>query len=310
MTTRNVRHLLTAILVAVISSCGTDSPTEPITPPPPGVVAMTVTTGDTILTEGGSINSLRVLAERSDKSTMDVTTSSEVVWASSDVSLATVSSTGVVKALKPGSVLITATYKSVSGSIRIYIRPDGTPWDQLPWLSESGKDRVDIMTRGTFGRIRRFPDRAFPLKTWVEEGIGRRNVEATDSLWREHTKDAITHTVVSDSSDTKVFIMLDSNIVLPECGRNAVWVRGDEIVKVEIRISTRLECFNGDRDLIMRAIIAHEIGHGVVSLDHTPLRVDIMSPKPMWGLVSPSTSEVAIWTHLPKVQPGTKPIRP
>lgn len=75
--------------------------------------AIGCTTSGANLTSGTSVQ-LVATATLSDNTTKDVSTAA--TWASSNTNVATVSSTGVVTAVSPGSANITATYQGVTSS--------------------------------------------------------------------------------------------------------------------------------------------------------------------------------------------------
>jgi uncharacterized protein YjdB len=65
----------------------------------------------------GATSQFKATATMSDNTTLDVT--SLASWASSDATIATVSSTGAVTAVAAGAVNVTATYQSVTGTDQI-----------------------------------------------------------------------------------------------------------------------------------------------------------------------------------------------
>jgi len=67
----------------------------------------------------GSTEQLAALGTFSDNSTQTITT--QVTWQSSDATIASVSTTGLLTALKPGSVTITASVGTVSGTLSVAV---------------------------------------------------------------------------------------------------------------------------------------------------------------------------------------------
>ena len=103
---RSVSVAAMAVLLAVgAAACGS-SPTVPAT-----VTTVAVTGSVPVV---GSSSQFTATATMSNGTTLDVTSSS--TWSSSDSSIATVSTSGVVTAVAEGSTSIQATYLSVSGT--------------------------------------------------------------------------------------------------------------------------------------------------------------------------------------------------
>jgi hypothetical protein len=102
------------VCAAMFSGCGstTQAPTAP--------TASTVTS---IAVTAATVNSaafqLKAMASLADGSVRDVTTSAS--WTSSNLAVATVSSTGVVAVLANGDVEFRATYQSTTGSLRMLV---------------------------------------------------------------------------------------------------------------------------------------------------------------------------------------------
>jgi len=80
--------------------------------------------GNLPLTAIGQTNALTAIARFADASTKDVTT--EATWTSSDVSVATVSSSGVVTATGLGKATIQAGYLNRNGFTTVQVSPPGT----------------------------------------------------------------------------------------------------------------------------------------------------------------------------------------
>ena len=94
------------------SPTATPTPTPTPSANPAGTTTVTVTAEtDTLYTTGTTVCTAKVSTNGQDVSSPSVT------WSSSDTSLATVGSDGKVTAVKEGSVTITASYKTSSGTI-------------------------------------------------------------------------------------------------------------------------------------------------------------------------------------------------
>jgi len=88
-------------------------------PPPPPLSSIGVSpAGQTIVT--GATLQLTAIGTYSNLSTEDL--SSQVAWSSSNTSVATVGSTGLVTALTPGSTTIRATLSGVTGSVTLTVQ--------------------------------------------------------------------------------------------------------------------------------------------------------------------------------------------
>ena len=68
----------------------------------------------------GHTSQLKAIAQMSDGSAKDVT-SDTTGWTSSDVAIATVSSTGLVTGVASGSVTVTATYQGFTGAVPLIV---------------------------------------------------------------------------------------------------------------------------------------------------------------------------------------------
>jgi len=72
-----------------------------------------------IFLEAGETEYLVIIANYWDSTTMDVT--NEAIYSSSDDTVAKVSTSGLIEAIRPGDVTITVTYKNCSSSINITV---------------------------------------------------------------------------------------------------------------------------------------------------------------------------------------------
>lgn len=107
----------TAFLAAVIflfAACGGDGPTKTA-----AVETVTVSAASTSLVAGGTVQLQVTLSDASGKQL----SGREVAWSTSNASLATVSAQGLVTAVNAGSVRITATSETKTGSVNLTIAP-------------------------------------------------------------------------------------------------------------------------------------------------------------------------------------------
>jgi hypothetical protein len=121
-----VREALVVLLTVAMFACGGGSqpaptqPTVPPTPVPPPVTVSSVVVGvagqlPAVLAPGDKLQ-LFAQATNSDGTTTDATNTA--IWQSSNPTLATVSSGGLLTAFAEGALDVTATYQNRSGSIR------------------------------------------------------------------------------------------------------------------------------------------------------------------------------------------------
>ena len=113
MRAQRIGWIAVAVAVGGLTIACSNSSTSPST-------VSSVTVSGAAPTVGSAVQ-FTATASLSDGTTQDVT--SLATWQSSDSSEATVSSTGVVTAIAPGSVSVTATYQSVTGTDQITIAP-------------------------------------------------------------------------------------------------------------------------------------------------------------------------------------------
>jgi len=119
----HIRRVAAPLLLFLAGACGSSAPPAAPTTPTVSVVSIQVGVpgnGSAALTPGET-RQLFALATQSDGTTADVT--NVATWQSSNPNLATVSPAGVVTAAAQGALDVTATYKSVKGSLRVDISP-------------------------------------------------------------------------------------------------------------------------------------------------------------------------------------------
>lgn len=118
-TTKTYRYHIIGSLLAIagfVAACGNSSnPTAPTTVIAGTVTAVTVTSQS----QTSSSIQLKAMARMSDGSERDVT--GVATWQSSNASLATVSSTGLVSVFGRGELDIRSTYQNVSGTLHLLV---------------------------------------------------------------------------------------------------------------------------------------------------------------------------------------------
>ncbi len=133
-------------ILTFVAACGAGSPTQPTapTPTPSQTVSSVSVTGSTPAV--GAISQFSATATLSDGTTQNVT--GQAGWQSSNQSVATVSSGGVVSAIAPGETDITATFQSVSGKTHLTVPISLSPAATLPELIQLFIYRAEV------GRVR------------------------------------------------------------------------------------------------------------------------------------------------------------
>lgn len=118
LSARSLAPLIALVTLAACSGGGDSTPTTPNTPSPPTAVAsVSVTLGSPQLVVGG--NAVATAETRS--STGASLTGRALSWTSSNPSVASVSSTGAITALTPGTTSIVATSEGQSGSATLTV---------------------------------------------------------------------------------------------------------------------------------------------------------------------------------------------
>jgi len=100
------------------------------------LLSITVTPGNASIVNGTTVQ-MTATGTYSDNSTLDLTT--QVIWSSSDNTKATVSSTGLVTAIAPGSTTFTATSGNISGSTQANVFQPST--SSPDWVTFQGDAR-------------------------------------------------------------------------------------------------------------------------------------------------------------------------
>jgi hypothetical protein len=116
---RSVRPIAAALLPIVFLSCGGDiSPPKPTTPPATPA-SITVSPPSVALASGSSISLTATVRDQNGAAMTGVTVS----WTSSDPSVATISSQGVIVAARAGQSTVTAQTGSISAQIAVTVVP-------------------------------------------------------------------------------------------------------------------------------------------------------------------------------------------
>jgi len=116
-----------AIAAAMLVACGTKgngapaNPTTPTTPTPVGVRAIVVTSAPASQTT----YQMTARAQMTDGTSLDVTTASQ--WMTSDASVATVASSGVLTVLRAGHIYVRANYQNTAGVLDMTVNVPQPP---------------------------------------------------------------------------------------------------------------------------------------------------------------------------------------
>lgn len=135
---------LACVIAVAFARCGgggTSSTSTPATPTPT-VTGITIT-GPSTPTKPDDTAQFTATAVLSDGTTQTATT--QATWQSSNTTVATVSSSGMVTALAAGETDIRATYQSVTGSMHLTVSDPAPPGGPLPGL-DCGVERWPVKT--------------------------------------------------------------------------------------------------------------------------------------------------------------------
>jgi hypothetical protein len=124
---RLVSRSFLLVLLAALSACGDDRPPNAPTPPASVTVVAVEIEGPSQrdLGAAGQTLQLRALASLSDGSRSDVT--NDAAWTVADARVLSVSSRGLVTAIRDGSTSVTATYRERAGSTGLRVAEELGP---------------------------------------------------------------------------------------------------------------------------------------------------------------------------------------
>ena len=286
-----------AMFALLVSGCGGGGdPVSPIGPPPvivppvATVIAVTIS-GQTAVLVGVPLP-LRAIARFSDGSEKDVTM--EATWSSTDGLVRLVP--GQLTAYAPGNVFVQARFGGMVGAINLIVAyPAPVSWSSLPYLSEEGKAWVKAHNLNSLGMVTRWKD---TIKVWAQPALLQKAREGL-APWQEQMKDLLTIVFVADSSTANVVSVYDSLFtdfngsgVYP-CGAFSYTVQENNgIMTGLVRVRP------GVCDT--KTTLAHEYGHMLGLLGHTPPATDVLSPGGVWSNppISALMKEVSRWLYL------------
>jgi len=305
----NSTYFVVILALACSAACGNDhpsitqpSPTQPPTTPSATLTSTSVTGVTPMMT--GTATQFHNIARYSDGTTRDVT--SESNWSSSAPPFATVDAAGIVTAIKPGDLQINASYQNTNGSMRISVMPPaGTPWSQLPPLSQAAKDFIVAFNIDKYGAVTRWTDSS--ISVYADPGFPRQSVVDATQLWTSTSGGKLVFTITDNQASARIVLTFSNNLP-PEaiCG-----VEGPSMTSISNFVITSghgeyrntQACAGGDQ---WKVGLAHGIGHILGLGGHTAPSTDLMSSAgPFWQMSS-LLSEIINWLY--SVPPGTRPI--
>jgi len=220
MAARRSRRALSVLLLLLESCGGGRNPVAPTPPATPTVVSVGIAGDASNLTVGSSVQ-LQALATLSDGSTQNVT--SQATWESSNVSVATVTASGILTAVGSGSAEIRASYQQRTGTREINVVPGaglrcGFERWSVKTLSDPEASRVDL-SQVTFTTVRALnefashcnggPDRrTYPEEFRVFEVVGRITYVKLED-------DRDYHVAVADPQDPSFTVITE--VADPQC---------------------------------------------------------------------------------------------
>ena len=146
-----MRFLRWSVLVAVSLGIACHSSTSPTTTTTTTATTATTTynlsvTGTSILTGLRQRSQLTAMITNDDGTTQDVTNSS--TWLSSDTSVATVTSNGVVTTIAPGATHFTAVYQTTTQGFDIAVAPITTTFTGTLQSSDNQNGTFTVVVHG------------------------------------------------------------------------------------------------------------------------------------------------------------------
>ncbi len=292
------RRVTTAIAVItnlVLTACGGSDggPVSPVvvTPPTPVFVSLLFDCGaDTTMTPGAY---RLCTAEELWSDGHKVVVTGTANWsATGPVTVVP----GKVTAMGPGEATVTVTHAGKTATVKLVVKPDGTPWSELPPISAEAKALVKENLIS--GRLVRWSDKDYINRgVWLDPEMKRRGMADVLGFWGL--------TEEPDSAKALRLAVFDSSITNSSvCGGADFFISTNTIIRVVLRVATRAECSGGDDK--GRNTLIHELGHSEGLFSHTPGCDDIMGSPCYKMEKSPLLLEYLDFIR--KVAPGKKPI--
>lgn len=271
---RRLTAALAVVASLVLTACGGGGDggggiTQPPTLPVVTLTTITIQGNTTDLVEGSQYDFTAVCLY-SDLSQRDCTFS--VSWTASGP--VTTVAPGKVRAMGAGSGELTVSMDGKNGTVKVTVKPDGTPWDSLPVKlteHEKGVVRDSVLMNGMFLR-----SMADTVRVWISPSLpdGRASIDSANVRWREIGKGRKVPFFLShpDSATADVpvyfFPPMDSDIRrCAQAGPSRLNASNDAVTAGYVQVSTRVGCTNWFYNTL-----AHELGHAVLGFNrrHIP----------------------------------------
>lgn len=273
-----------AMLTATYSGVSSTPVKVTVVPPAPTPSLLTVSPQSPV-TIGSPPIQYQAVEKFSDGTLKDV--SFTATWSSSDASVATITTSGQLTALKAGTVTIRASKDGLKDSTSLTVLPAppvGVPWSQFGQISDGAKALVqagnlDFNINGkTKGAIFHWLNGSV-IKVYADPGFRMEDVLTMENFWSARVD--VTYQNVSTPAEADVVFTFDSSITDPNIcgGEGPDSVVNNRIVHGHGRYSPRQECLlpNGSAMLLLTHGMGHILG---LEAHTTPAGTDIMSSPP------------------------------
>ncbi|MBK8002441.1 MAG: matrixin family metalloprotease [Gemmatimonadetes bacterium] len=196
--------------------------------------------------------------------------------------------------------------------------PSPEPYDfELIQAYDSAGFRVDTLPF-------HWPQGMVPLKIWVENSAGLPgHVSAAIALWRDAFRQGEWNAVLTTDSTVADIIVRRLPIAAP-MGRPAIRLAAQGLfcegvtlidtvgTRFELRVPVQVRVYDlpaaPDPAACLAQVTAHELGHALGILQHSPFDEDLMYAVPT--ATAPSDRDLATARHAYHVPPALVPVRP
>lgn len=297
------------------SSSGPVSPSQPSTPTPASSTPSVTTTAGGKVTDSRTGTSLPgVSVEVTTQSNLRTTTAADGSYSLTGITATTFSIRYSLSAYQTIDRSYTVQLGTSRADLNVQLdlaAVSGTPWSQLPLLSDAAKtlvinDDLNMWWVGN-GAVTRWA--SFPLSVWAAPSLDASEVQAAMNFWASATGGKITFTTASSASAAQIVMTTNwpPDYPIPD---NACAAAGPRTFIGNVITSGTADFgfLNSSPTCAARAqvnVIAHELGHAAIPLGGHTTSEDIMNADAANLTVSPELLEVINW--LSSVAAGTKP---